>query len=57
MKNHENSSQYRKEREPEWSGPMWKHPFFLYVILTLGLFLFLLIMGWIAWSQGWIPQR
>jgi len=46
-----------RDREPEWSGPIWKHPYFLYVILTIALFAFLLIMAWVALNQDWIPQR
>ena len=37
--------------------PGWKNPYVLYIGLTLGLFGFLVFMGWLAWSQGWIPQR
>ena len=50
-------SQKPQEREPEWTGPIWKHPYFLYVWITLGLFGFLLIMGYLALSEGWIPSR
>ncbi|MFN7684186.1 MAG: hypothetical protein ACK5QT_02110 [Oligoflexia bacterium] len=44
-------------REPEYQGPIWKHPYFLYVWITLALFSFLLLMAWLAQSQGWIPER
>ncbi len=50
-------SQPLTPREEEWRGPLWKHPFFLYVALTGALFLFLLVMGWLAWTQDWIPHR
>jgi hypothetical protein len=43
--------------EPEFRGPFWKHPVFLYLLLTGVLFLFLLGMGWLALDQGWIPDR
>lgn len=45
------------EREPEWQGPIWKHPYFIYAWLTLALFGFLVVMGALAVNQGWIPQR
>jgi len=44
-------------REKEHEGPIWKHPYFIYVLLTLALFVFLLIMAWVALSNGWIPTR
>ncbi len=50
-------SQKPREHEPEWTGPIWKHPYFLYVWITLGLFGFLLLMGYLALSEGWIPSR
>ncbi|MGK5085265.1 hypothetical protein WDW37_18415 [Bdellovibrionota bacterium FG-1] len=43
--------------EPEWTGSMWKHPYMLYILLTVVRFAFLLVMGWLAWTQGWIPNR
>ncbi len=43
--------------EPEWSGPIWKHPYMLYVWLTMALFGFLLVMAWLAWTNDWIPHR
>lgn len=43
--------------EPEWEGSWWKHPYILYILLTAVLFLFLVGMGWLAWTQGWIPNR
>ena len=41
--------------ETEVSG--WKHPYVIYIVLVLVLFGFLLFMGWMAWTNGWIPQR
>ena len=43
--------------EAEHQGPIWKHPYMAYVLLTAVLFVFLLGMGWLAWSNGWIPNR
>ncbi len=45
------------QREVEHRGPMWKHPYFVYVILTAGIFAFLLIAGYLGLSEGWIPKR
>jgi hypothetical protein len=43
--------------EPEHEGPLWKHPYILYVLLTCALFAVLLFAGWLAWTNGWIPNR
>jgi hypothetical protein len=43
-------------REPEHEGPIWKHPYFLYVILTAILFGFLLIAAFLALKNGWLPN-
>jgi hypothetical protein len=43
--------------EAEFTGPGWKNPYVLYIVLTLGLFLFLVLMGYLAWTNGWIPNR
>ena len=45
------------KREVEHQGPIWTHPYLLYVILTLVLFGGLLLAGWLAYSNGWIPSR
>jgi len=42
--------------EPEWEGSWWKHPYVLYMLLTVVLFAFVLVVGWLAWMQGWIPN-
>jgi hypothetical protein len=44
-------------REPEHSGPTWKHPYFLYIIITAILALILGIIAWLAQSNDWIPKR
>lgn len=45
------------QHEEEHQGSIWKHPYMIYVVLTMFLFLFLVLMGWLAWTQGWIPNR
>ncbi len=35
----------------------WKHPFVLYIVGTVLLFLFLLGMGYLAIENDWIPKR
>ena len=37
--------------------PGWKNPYVLYIVLTLGLFFFLVLMAYVAFTQGWIPNR
>ena len=44
------------QKEPEQIQG-WKNPYVLYIVLTLGLFAFLVIMGYLAYTQGWIPNR
>ncbi len=43
--------------EPEHHGSIWKHPYLVYVLLTVLLFVFLVFLGWLAWDNGWIPHR
>ncbi len=45
------------KNEEEHAGSIWKHPYMLYILLTTVLFVFLLAIGFIAWDQGWIPNR
>jgi|GEM_PF-1262448 len=52
----EDRNKFLIEREPEWTGSIWKHPYMLYILLTSVLFLFLLLIAWLGWSQGWIPN-
>lgn len=46
-----------QEREPEFKGPIWKHPYFIYIWLTAALFLILLIAAVLAIKNNWIPNR
>lgn len=46
-----------KKTEPEHEGPIWKHPYMVYVMLNVVLFVFLLIAAYVAWTSGWIPER
>jgi len=43
--------------EKEHEGSIWKHPYMIYVVLTMALFVVLVIAAWLALSNGWIPQR
>ena len=43
--------------EEEHRGPIWKHPYFLYVLLSIALFFGLLVAAWLAISNGWLPSR
>jgi hypothetical protein len=43
--------------EKEHEGPIWKHPYFAYIVLTMLLFGFLVLMGWLALENGWMPSR
>jgi hypothetical protein len=47
----------KQNREPEFSGPAWKHPYMLYCLLTVLLFIFLLGMAYMAIQNDWIPSR
>jgi hypothetical protein len=35
----------------------WRHPYALYILGTATLFLFLLLMAYLALSNDWIPTR
>lgn len=43
--------------EPEHEGPIWTHPYAIYVWLTCVLFAVILIAGYLALTNGWLPQR
>lgn len=44
-------------QEPEHQGSIWKHPYMIYIALTILLFGFLVVVGWLALENGWIPDR
>lgn len=43
--------------EPEHVGSIWTHPYMLYIVLTILLFAVLIVAGWLAFTNGWIPSR
>lgn len=43
--------------EEEHTGSIWTHPYMLYVVLTVVLFLILLGLGYLASENGWVPSR
>jgi hypothetical protein len=47
----------RPEREKEWSGPWWKHPYVAYLIGVSVLLAFLGLMTYLAIDNDWIPKR
>jgi hypothetical protein len=44
-------------KEPEHKGSIWKHPYLVYILLTVVLFVGLLVAAWLAQSNDWIPKR
>jgi hypothetical protein len=49
-------SQKEKPRpEREFDGPIWKHPYALYILLTAILFIFLVLAAWLAIENHWLP--
>lgn len=50
-------SKEERRVEPEHSGSLWKHPYLIYIGLTVALFLFLVVIGFVALSNNWIPAR
>jgi hypothetical protein len=47
----------QKRPEAEHQGSIWKHPYMVYVFLTAGLFIFLVVMAYLAITNGWLPNR
>ncbi len=45
------------QREPDWKEAGWKHPYVIYIVLTVVLFGFLVLMGYLAVQNEWIPSR
>ena len=48
---------WQAQHDSEFEGKKVNHPYVWYIGLTTGLFLFLVLMGWLAWTNGWVPQR
>jgi hypothetical protein len=46
-----------KRREIEHEGSIWKHPYLVYVALTVVIAVFLGTLGYLAWQNDWIPSR
>lgn len=46
-----------KAPEREFDGPIWKHPYMVYVLLTAVLFVGLVIAAYLALKNGWLPTR
>jgi len=44
-------------KEAEFSGPLWKHPYFLYILITIVLFGLLVLLAWLAVENDWVPKR
>lgn len=57
MNNEQDIAEQDLSPEPEHRGSMWTHPYVLYLILTLLLFLLLLLASWYVWSSGLVPNR
>jgi hypothetical protein len=52
----EDSNKPVKAPEREFAGPLWKHPYFAYIWLSMIPFVFLLVLGWLAMKNGWLPN-
>lgn len=50
-------NQPQGQKEKDFEGPAWKHPYVIYIGLVLFLFGFLLFMAWMAVENEWIPSR
>lgn len=46
-----------RKYEREWTDAGWKHPYVLYIGATALLFGFLILMGYLALENDWIPKR
>jgi hypothetical protein len=45
-----------REPEREFDGPIWKHPYFMYIWLSLIPFALLLVASYLAIKNGWLPN-
>ena len=53
-----NSQQKMKilKGEEEHKGSIWKHPYMLYVVLTVVLFVVSVVAARLALKNGWLPN-
>ena len=51
------SPEREKTNEDSARASIWTHPYTLYIILTIVLFALLVLAGWIASVNDWIPNR
>jgi hypothetical protein len=42
--------------EREFQGAIWKHPYFMYIWISMIPFFLLLILGWLALKYHWLPN-
>ena len=42
--------------EREFEGSIWKHPYMVYVWLSVIPFIILLVAGYLAIKGGWLPN-
>jgi hypothetical protein len=42
--------------EREFEGPIWKHPYFAYIWVSMILFVGLVVAAWLAIKNGWLPN-
>jgi hypothetical protein len=47
----------RPKYEPEFTGPWWTHPYVVYIFLTVVLFGVLVLAGYLALKNNWLPVR
>lgn len=51
------STSHETKAEVEFKGPLWKHPYVLYALINLAIFLFLIGAAVFAWNSGILPKR
>jgi hypothetical protein len=45
------------QSDPEFMGAWWTHPYVLYIFFTLILFGGLVLAGYLALKNGWLPNQ
>jgi hypothetical protein len=55
----EKSDEQRKtlQPDPEFTGAWWTHPYVLYIFFTMILFAGLVLAGYLALKNGWLPNQ